>query len=123
MKTARGWEGDPAEARLLATFEPRLIKQCFGQKTSIRVYRGRGCGACHDTGYQGRLGIFELLEMSPKLAQLIAEKADTDKMLAQAIKDGMVTMSEDGLNKVVEGRTTLSEVLRVTKGLHETGKN
>lgn len=123
VKTVNGWEGDPAEARLLANFEPRLIKQCFGQKTSIRVYRGRGCGACHDTGYQGRLGIFELLEMSPKLAQLIAEKADTDKMLAQAIKDGMVTMSEDGLNKVVEGRTTLSEVLRVTKGLHEAGKN
>ena len=73
-------------------------------------------GACHDTGYQGRIGIFEILEMSPKLAKLIGEKADTDALLKQAIDDGMTTMVDDGLEKVITGQTTLSEVIRVTRG-------
>jgi type II secretory ATPase GspE/PulE/Tfp pilus assembly ATPase PilB-like protein len=123
-KTASGWSGgNDIEARSLNNLDPKMVAKYFGAKTSVRVYRGHGCSACHDTGFQGRFGIFELLEMTPKLAQLIAAKVDTDKLMAQAIKDGMVTMTDDGLMKAVEGKTTLSEVLRVTKGLHETGKD
>ncbi len=119
-RTAKGWAGDATQATLLNSLDPNLLAAYFGTKSSIRVYRGQGCSACHDTGYQGRLGIFELLEVTPKLAQLIANKADTDTLQAQAIKDGMITMSEDGLKKIIAGQTTLAEVLRVTRGWHET---
>jgi type II secretory ATPase GspE/PulE/Tfp pilus assembly ATPase PilB-like protein len=116
-KTPLGWTGDDVtEANLLNSLDAALMTKYFGKKNSVRVYKGNGCAACHDTGYQGRFGIFELLEVTPKLAQLIAAKVDTDALQAQAIQDGMITMTEDGLTKVIAGTTTLSEVLRVTKG-------
>ncbi|HSX33386.1 MAG TPA: ATPase, T2SS/T4P/T4SS family [Candidatus Saccharimonadales bacterium] len=118
--TPKGWAGDSTESGLLSSFDAQAVAKHFGKKSSVRVYRGKGCGACHDTGYQGRFGIFELLEITPKLAQLIGAKADSDTLQAQAIKDGMITMTEDGLQKVVAGKTTLSEVLRVTKGWYGT---
>ncbi|HTH72058.1 MAG TPA: ATPase, T2SS/T4P/T4SS family [Candidatus Pristimantibacillus sp.] len=114
-----GWTGDETQAALLGSLDPKLVAKYFGRKNSVNVYLGKGCSACHDTGFQGRFGIFELLEMSPKLAQLIGAKADSDTLQAQAVKDGMITMNEDGLIKVIAGRTTLSEVLRVTKGSYE----
>lgn len=118
-KTNGIWTGDDTEAALFAQLEPRLVTKYFGRKSTVHTYKGKGkgCGACHETGYQGRLGIFELLEVSPKLAQLITTKADSDTLQAQAIEDGMITMSEDGLQKVLAGQTTLSEVLRVTRGM------
>ncbi|HSX35441.1 MAG TPA: ATPase, T2SS/T4P/T4SS family [Patescibacteria group bacterium] len=122
-KTAKGLSGDPTEISLLKSLEPRLFTKYFGKKASIRVYRGKGCSACHNTGYRGRFGIFELLEVTPKLAQLITAKSDTDTLQAQAIKDGMVTMAEDGLVKVIAGTTTLTEVLRVTKGWYGPDKS
>jgi len=113
--TAKGWQGDVNEAALLASLDkPTFIKH-FGNKPTVRVYRGNGCSACHNTGYQGRIGIFEVLEITPKLAQLISAKVDSDKLLEQAIKDGMTTMLDDGLDKVVNAETTLSEIMRVTK--------
>ena len=122
-KTPLGWAGDATEASLLASLDAKLVAKYFGRKTSIHIYRGQGCSACHDTGFQGRLGIFELLEVTPKLAQLISAKADTDTMLAQAVKDGMMTMTEDGLIKVIAGKTTLSEILRVTRGWYGPSKD
>lgn len=116
VKTPTGWKGDTEQAQLLATIEPRLVQKYFGKKTSVRVYYGAGCSACHNTGYQGRFGIFEVLEVTPALAQLIVAKADSQVLTAQAMKDGMTTMMEDGLQKVVLGKTTLAEVLRVAKG-------
>ncbi len=115
-KTPKGWAGDSEEASLLRSFDERLAKKYLATKSGLRVYRGKGCGACHDTGYQGRFGVFELLMVTPKLAQLITAKADTGTLLTQAISDGMVTMAEDGIIKVLAGKTTLAEVLRVTRG-------
>jgi type II secretory ATPase GspE/PulE/Tfp pilus assembly ATPase PilB-like protein len=115
-RTIKGWKGDTSQASLLNNLDPGMIAKHFGKKTSIRVYHGTGCTACHDTGYQGRIGIFELLEVTPRLAQLISAKVDSDVLLAQAIKDGMTTMLDDGLDKVITGETTLSEVIRVTEG-------
>ncbi|MGH7241268.1 MAG: type II/IV secretion system protein, partial [Candidatus Saccharimonadales bacterium] len=74
-----------------------------------------GCTACHDTWYQGRIGIFEILEVTPKLAQLITARADSDTLMTQAVADGMSTMLDDGLDKVLNGETTLLEILRVTE--------
>ncbi|MBI3486293.1 Flp pilus assembly complex ATPase component TadA, partial [Candidatus Daviesbacteria bacterium] len=92
-----------------------LIKKYLGGKKEIRAYHGKGCSVCHLSGYVGRVGIFEILEMSPKIKQLITGKADADVIKNMAIKEGMLTMLEDGLEKVINGVTTLDEILRVTK--------
>jgi type II secretory ATPase GspE/PulE/Tfp pilus assembly ATPase PilB-like protein len=87
----------------------------FGEKENIRVYKGQGCPVCHHTGYAGRVGVFEVLDVTNNIRKLIIQKADADVILAQAIKEnGMTTMLDDGL-KVKQGTTTVEEVLRVTK--------
>jgi len=115
-QTQLGWAGDTTQATLLSSLDSKLVVKYFGKKSSVRVYYGAGCAACHNTGYQGRFGIFEVLELTPKMSELINAKADSQMLAAQAAKDGMTTMLEDGLQKVVAGRTTLSEILGVTRG-------
>jgi type IV pilus assembly protein PilB len=114
-KTTKGWTGDDEQALLLNSIDKQIFQKHFGAKSTVRVYKGNGCSACHNTGYQGRIGIFEVLEITPKLAQLISAKVDSDMLMKQAIADGMVTMLDDGLDKVASGETTLSEIMRVTK--------
>jgi type II secretory ATPase GspE/PulE/Tfp pilus assembly ATPase PilB-like protein len=114
-RTAKGWLGDTEQTAVLNALDPAMVDKHFGKKASVRVYHGTGCTACHDTGYQGRIGIFEVLEVTPKLAQLITARADSDTLSAQAIADGMSTMLDDGLEKVLSGQTTLLEILRVTE--------
>ncbi len=82
---------------------------------SLTLYKGKGCEICAGTGYSGRIGIFEVLEMTPQLKKLIINKSSSDKILKAAKREGMTTMLEDGIDKVFTGLTTLSEVLRVTK--------
>jgi len=84
-------------------------------KEKIRIFRGRGCPLCQKTGYLGRVGIFEFLEMTQPVKDLVVAKADAQKIREAAQKLGMVTMIEDGLQKVEEGITTLEEVLRAIK--------
>ncbi len=91
-----------------------LIKH-FGGNRVVRIYRGKGCKVCHNTGYAGRLGVFEVLEVSKEIKHLITSKQDSDVIQKQALKEGMTTMLDDGLDKVVKGQTTIEEVLRVTK--------
>ncbi|MCB9802544.1 type II/IV secretion system protein [Candidatus Nomurabacteria bacterium] len=81
----------------------------------IRLYHGKGCDKCNNTGYTGRMGIFEVLEVEETIRQLIAERADSDRIKEAAQKLGMTTMLEDGFEKVVSGQTTLDEILRVTR--------
>lgn len=114
-RTAKDWLGDSEQTAVLNALNPAIVDKHFGKKASVRVYHGTGCTACHGTGYQGRIGIFEVLEVTPKLAQLITARADTDTLLAQAVADGMETMLDDGLEKVLNGQTTLLEILRVTE--------
>ncbi len=94
---------------------PELIKQHFGTKKDIHIYKGAGCDICHSTGYMGRLAVFEVLEVTKDIRELILKKADSDIIMQQAKKEGMLTMLDDGLQKVAQGRTTIEEVLRVTK--------
>ncbi|NLV67111.1 MAG: type II secretion system ATPase GspE [Spirochaetes bacterium] len=77
------------------------------------LYRGKGCEACLNTGYTGRVGIFELLVISDKIKKLIMTGSDASTIREQALKEGMVSLLEDGINKVIAGVTTLDEVLRV----------
>lgn len=100
---------------LLNNISEQITAKYFGTNSEVRVYRGRGCKICHNTGYVGRIGIFEVLEVSKEIKKLITQKNDSDVILQQAIAEGMTTMLEDGLDKVVKGLTTIEEVLRVTK--------
>src|SRR5690606_7465323 len=70
-------------------------------------YYGRGCGACNDTGYKGRRGIFELLAVTEAIRQLIIERAPTVVIRQRAIEQGMVTLREDGLRGIFEASTTI----------------
>ena len=76
-------------------------------------YRKRGCPRCGNTGYRGRIGVFQLLEMSARLEQLASEKASRDTLAQAARDEGMVTMWEDGIAKVVAGLTSAEELARV----------
>jgi type IV pilus assembly protein PilB len=91
----------------------RLINKFSKQEKKIRVYSGQGCKSCSQTGYLGRIGIFEVLEIDEKIKEMIMTKANTDDIEAQAIKNGMTTMVEDGMEKVLNGITTIEELLRV----------
>jgi general secretion pathway protein E len=79
------------------------------------LYRGKGCPACSETGYRGRSGIYEILLVSEGIRQLIMKKADSTTIGRKAIEEGMRTLREDGSRKVIEGITTLEEVVRVTQ--------
>lgn len=79
------------------------------------LYRGRGCPHCLDTGYRGRTGIYELLLMNEEMGALVLSRADANTIRKKAVERGMVTLRQDGANKVVKSLTTIEEVLRVTQ--------
>lgn len=79
----------------------------------IVLYRGKGCAKCNDTGYSGRIGIFEALDVTEKISKAILQKGSTEDVRKLAIEDGMITMLQDGFAKALQGVTTLEEVLRV----------
>ena len=82
--------------------------------TSGPRYEAVGCPACRRTGYQGRVGIFELLVVNDAIRELIQTRANAQAIRTQAMRDGMTLLSADGIRKVGEGVTTLDEVVRVT---------
>ncbi|MDP3804273.1 MAG: ATPase, T2SS/T4P/T4SS family [Candidatus Omnitrophota bacterium] len=79
-------------------------------------YRGRGCDACLKTGYKGRIGLLEVLTLSPKIKSLILESAQEHVIRDEARREGMKTLRENGIENVLGGITTIDEVLRVTVG-------
>ena len=79
------------------------------------LYKGSGCEKCGDSGYYGRIGIYEVLRVSEKIARSILERADAATIEKQAMDDGMIIMKQDGYLKVLEGITTLEEVIRVAQ--------
>ena len=85
-------------------------------KEGATIYRARGCRACRDVGYRGRLGIFELLVSTESIRKLAHDRASSWDIKQAAIRDGMRTLREDGWLKVLTGRTTVDEVVRATKG-------
>src|SRR3989339_117152 len=93
-----------------------LITKKAGKKTkNLRLYKGAGCEVCNHTGYKGRIGVFEVLVMSEEIKKLILQHASSQEILKIAREQGMTSMLEDGIGKVMNGITTLEEVLRVTR--------
>ena len=88
----------------------------LGQGENLKVFRGKGCEKCGGTGYRGRTGIFEVMIMSDKIQTLTLGRSSESQIQTAAVEDGMLTLDQDGYLKVLEGITTIEEVLRVSKG-------
>ena len=84
-------------------------------KKEIVLYRGKGCKECNNTGYLGRIGIYEAIVVTPAIGKLILERATADAIRKQALTEGMITLEQDGYLKVLDGITTIEEILRVAK--------
>ncbi|MCC7543455.1 type II/IV secretion system protein [bacterium] len=87
----------------------------FTTTQEVTLYRAVGCPQCDMTGYTGRMGIYEVLDITTEIAHLITSKATSADIQAQAVKQGMVTMQEDGFAKALQGLTTIEEIMRVTR--------
>ncbi len=88
----------------------------FAKGAAIRLFRGRGCARCSQSGYEGRVALTEILMMTPLVKELILHRSGELQIKTAGRQEGMVTMREDGLQKALSGITTLQEVLRVTAG-------
>jgi len=84
-------------------------------RRSMRIFRAKGCQACLETGYRDRTGIYEFLRMTEGIKSLVLKTSDANQIKQAAVAQGMKTLRDDGIRKVVEGRTTISEVLRITQ--------
>ena len=101
------------------------IKDALGEKLfeenvkkadgKVVFWKGKGCEHCEGSGYKGRTGIFEVLKASDPISRLVLEKQPTQAIEEQAIKEGMITLRQDGFLKVLQGKTTAEEVLRVSR--------
>jgi len=96
--------------------ELTIFKEKFGEKIDKQeFYRGKGCPECGGSGYKGRVGIFEVLAMTPTIKELTLKHATADEISAQGYKEGMISMLQDGLDKISAGTTTIEEVLRAVR--------
>lgn len=93
----------------------RVLGKLITPQKQIILYKGRGCAECGQTGYLGRVGIFEVLVISPAIMRMVLERASASEIENQSISEGMITLKQDGYLKAVEGVTTLEEVLRVAE--------
>lgn len=96
----------------MAKANEALVELLFEKGKSIEVAEAVGCEKCGNTGYRGRVGIYEVLENSKAIQELITQRADSDTIQAQAIKEGMTTILQDGVRKVLSKQTTLDELIR-----------
>jgi type IV pilus assembly protein PilB len=80
-----------------------------------QLFKAQGCPACSNTGYRGRIGLYEVMRMSEEIERLTVERASADAIRNVAVQQGMMTLRDDGLEKARMGITTLDEVARVVK--------
>lgn len=107
---------DLSQNKVLMTkdIETAKIVKNFSSQKKLTLYRGKGCSRC-ESGYKGRIGIFELLPMSERISQATLDKSPASKVQQIAIEEGMTTLIQEGYLRALEGETTLEEVMRVTK--------
>jgi type IV pilus assembly protein PilB len=97
----------PSQALVQAGFNPDESKSVVPQK-------GRGCDKCNNTGYKGRVGLYEVMEVTDELRELILVGASALELRRKAVEEGMLTLRQSGLRKVKDGVTTIDEVVRET---------
>ena len=94
---------------------PPLIKKDLQLPKSLFIYQAKGCKKCNNTGFSGRVGVFEVLSMTDQLSDIILKEPAEAKIQEEAKRQGMITMKQDGIMKILEGITTIEEVLRVAE--------
>ncbi len=97
----------PPQALIEAGVTPEEAKD-------MKVFKGRGCGTCNNTGYKGRVGLYEVFELSEEVRQLVLEGASSIELKHKAVEEGMLSLRRSGLQKVRDGLTTMDEVVRET---------
>ncbi len=99
----------------LSASEVAPLRHRFGDRLPETLYKGAGCRRCQGTGYRGRVGIFELMVVTDELRSLIIENASAPELRKIAVQQGMRNLRDDGFRHLCDGRTTVEEILRVTK--------
>jgi general secretion pathway protein E/type IV pilus assembly protein PilB len=103
-------------------FEPHLpdlapdLAQLLQKNGIKKLWRGRGCRYCHQTGFRGRMGIFEILVSDDHVKEMVSQRVTANVVRLEALKAGMITLRQDGWRKVLQGKTTVEEIARVTAG-------
>ncbi len=90
-----------------------LLPKNFKEGEPIKLYRGKGCNECGNTGYLGRIAVFEIIRVTSTLNKMILQQASGKEIEEQARKEGLIVMKQDGYLKALEGVTTIEEVLRI----------
>ena len=103
-KLYEGWQNNKVDQKVSS-----------GISQEFALYKGQGCEKCNNSGFLGRTGIYEVLRVTEKIGKLIMEREDANTIETNAIGDGMITMKQDGYLKVLEGITTIEEVIRVAQ--------
>jgi type IV pilus assembly protein PilB len=93
-----------------------LIEHGFrpDEAEKVQLMKGRGCSSCNNTGYKGRIGLYEVMQITPDIRQLILQNAQSKDIKRKAMEQGMITLRRSGLVKVKNGITTIDEVVRDT---------
>src|SRR5262249_41466226 len=86
------------------------------EKGPVKLWKGAGCRSCRNSGFRGRAGIYELMVTGDTIRDMCVERVNASRIRTQALKEGMLTLRQDGWRKVLLGQTTLDEVARVTAG-------
>jgi len=97
----------PPQSLIEAGFSPQEVK-------NIKIFKGKGCPTCNGTGYKGRVGLYEVMEVDDELRELILVGASAIELKKKSVERGMITLRQSGLIKIREGITTMEEVLRET---------
>jgi len=95
---------------------PALVQAGFSQEDAgtVQPMKGKGCEKCNQTGYKGRVGLYEVMEIAEELRELILVGASGLELRRKAVDEGMITLRQSGLRKVKDGMTTVEEVVRET---------
>jgi len=99
------------QAQVPAAFERKLLQ--LQATDPIQIYQAQGCRLCNSTGYHGRMAIIELLRIDQEMDALIARRAHLDEMQKMAVDNGFVSLAADGIRRILEGHTSIAEVMRV----------
>jgi type II secretory ATPase GspE/PulE/Tfp pilus assembly ATPase PilB-like protein len=111
LKGTSTWKKDP-DAAYKAVYQ-EWVKEFGNDKGHLTLYRAKGCDKCGDSGYKGRVGLHELLEGTDAIKKNIQEHARVAEMFATALEDGMRTLKQDGIEKVLQGITDMKQVRTV----------
>jgi type IV pilus assembly protein PilB len=82
----------------------------------VKCYKGKGCPTCNNSGYKGRIALYEVMPVNPEIREMVLEGASADEIKRTAIRLGMKSLRMSGLTKIKEGVTSIEEVLRITFG-------